>query len=280
MNKSNSAALYALISGVIWSFTGLLCKLVSWNSFTLMGARSLVALAVLGIGRGSFRIRPSKGLWITGAGISLTSLLYMTALRLTCAANAIVLQYTSSVFVILYMLLVKKQRPLKSEAAAAAFVILGVCLCFAGGLAAGQLTGNLIALLSGVTFAMVFISTRYSGCDPLDGVYFGTLLSCPFAVFTFFDSAFSPTPVQLLILLAMGCGLGLGYLFFSLGMRQGISAVKACIISNVEPVLNPIWIFVFMGEKPGALNIVGAAVVLLAITLQSLYENQKSKRAA
>ena len=277
MKKQTSAAMFAFLSGLIWSFTGLFSKLVPWSSFTLAGARSLVALAVLGLGRGSFRVRPNRGMWVSGAGITLTSVLYMTALRMTSAANAIVLQYTASVFVILYMFLVKKQRPLKSEMIAAGFVVLGVCLCFAGSLGGGSLLGDAIALLSGVTFAAVFISGRYSGNDPLDGVYFGTLLSCAFAVAVPFDPAFSFTLGQMLVLLALGCGLGLGYLFFSLAMRRGISAVKACIISNVEPVLNPMWVFAFMGEKPDALGIAGAAVVLLAITLQSLYEARRRK---
>ena len=126
MDKQNKAALYALAGGVIWSFSGLLSRLVSWNSFSLVALRALVATVILGLCRGSFRIRPNKGLWLCGLGISATSLLYMSALRFTSTANAIVLQYTASVFVILYMLLVKRQKPLKSELIATIFVILAV----------------------------------------------------------------------------------------------------------------------------------------------------------
>lgn len=280
MNKQKSAALFAFLSGLIWSFTGLFSKLVSWSSYTLVGVRAIVALVVLGLGRGSFRIRPNKGMWISALGITMTSLLYMSAIRLTSTANAIVLQYTASIFVILYMFLIKKQRPLKSELIAALFVILGVCLCFADGLGGGRLLGNVIGLLSGVSYAVVFLSTRYSGNDPLDGVYFGTLVSCAFALAAPFDRGFALTGQQMLMALCLGGGLGLGYLFFSLSMRRGISAVEACIISNVEPVLNPMWVFLFMGENPGVLSILGAAVVLLAVTLQSLYEAARGKRGA
>ena len=278
MDKQNKAALLVFLGGLAWSFTGLFSKMVSWSSFTLVGARSIPALMLLGLGRGSFRIRPNKGLWITAAGITLTSLLYMTAIRLTSTANAIVLQYTASVFVILYSFLVKKQRPLRSELIAAGFVILGVCLCFGSGLSGGHLIGNLVGLLSGVSYSIVFLSTRYSDNDPLDGVYFGTLVSCVFAAAVPFDPAFSFTGRQLLVVLAMGAGLGFGYLLFSLGMRAGISAVKASVISNVEPVLNPVWVFLAMGENPGALSIIGASVVLLAVTLQSVYEARKAKQ--
>ena len=279
MDKQNKAALCALVGGVIWSFSGLLSRLVSWNSFTLVALRAVVATFILGLCRGGFRIRPNKGLWLCGLGISVTSLLYMSALRFTSSANAIVLQYTASVFVILYMLLVKHQKPLKSELIATFFVILGVCLCFSGGLSGGTLLGNLLGLLSGMTYAVVFLTTRHAGNDPVDSVYFGTLLSCALLVAVPFDRGFSVTPRDLIIMLALGCSLGLGYLFFSLGMRYGLSPVRSCIISNAEPVLNPIWVFLLLGENPGAMSILGAAVVLLAITAQSVYEARRGKQA-
>ena len=279
MDKQNKAALYALASGVIWSFSGLLSRLVSWNSFSLVALRALVATVILGLCRGSFRVRPNKGLWLCGLGVSATSLLYMSALRFTSTANAIVLQYTASVFVILYMLLVKHQKPLKSELIATVFVILGVCLCFSGGLSGGTLLGNLLGLLSGMTYAVVFLTTRYAGNDPVDSVYFGTLLSCLLTVVVPFDKGFSFNLRELAIMLALGCSLGLGYLFFSLGMRYGLSPVRSCIISNAEPVLNPVWVFLLLGENPGVMSIVGAAVVLAAITVQSIYEARKTKAA-
>ena len=277
MNKQNKAVLFALLGGVIWSFSGLFSKMVSWSSFTLVGARAVIAVLILGAGRGSFRVKPNKGMWLNAAGITLTSLLYMSAIRLTSTANAIVLQYTASVFVILYMFLVRHQRPLRSELIATLFVIAGVCLCFANGLSGGHLLGNLLGLLSGMTYSIVFLSTRYSGNDPVDSVYFGTLISCLFFLFAPFDPAFSFTGHQLLIMLALGCSLGLGYLFFSLGMRYGLSAIKSCIISNVEPVLNPIWVFLVIRESPGLFSILGASIVLLSITLQTLYESRRGK---
>ena len=277
MDEQNKAALYALAGGIIWSFSGLFSRMVSWNSFTLVALRALVAAVILGLSRGSFRIRPNKGLWLCGLGISMTSLLYMTALHFTSTANAVVLQYTASVFVILYLFLVKRQKPLKSEVIATFFVILGVCLCFSGGLSGGTLLGNLLGLLSGMTYAVVFLTTRYAGNDPVDSVYFGTLLSCLMAVAVPFDPGFAVTLWDLAIMLGLGCSLGLGYLFFSLGMRYGLSPVRSCIISNAEPVLNPIWVFLILGEHPGVMNVVGAAVVLAAITVQSVYEARRAK---
>lgn len=276
---NGAAALLTFAAGLSWSFTGMFTKLVGWNSFTLAGVRAIFALLVLGLARGSFRVRPNQGMWLSAVGVTVTSLLFMSAARLTTAANAIVLQYTASIFVILYMLLFKKQRPLKSELVAAFFVMLGVCLCFAGGLEGGRLLGNILGLCSGVTFAMMFLANRYSGNDPLDNVYFGTLASVPFALSACFDPHFSLSLPQLGCGVGLGVGLGLGYLFLALGARRGISPVASCIISNVEPVLNPIWVFLAVGENPGVYSIAGAAIVLLAVTLQSLYEVRRAARA-
>ena len=277
-HQSGSAALLTFAAGLSWSFTGMFTKLVAWSSFTLVGVRALIALLILGLARGSFRVRPNKGMWASAVGVTVTSVLFLSAARLTTAANAIVLQYTASVFIILYMLIFKKQRPLKSEMVAAMFVLLGVCLCFAGGMEGGRLLGNILGLCSGVTFSVMFLANRYSGNDPLDGIYFGTLASCPFALSVFFDPNFSPTLPQLSCGLGLGVCLGLGYLFLALGARRGISPVASCIISNVEPVLNPIWVFLAVGENPGVYSIAGALIVLLAVTLQSLYEMRRTAR--
>lgn len=272
------APLFIFLSGFVWSFTGLFSKLVPWGPFTLVGFRSVVATVMLALIRGTFRVRPNKAMWLGAAGSLLTSLLYMIAIRFTAPANAIVFQYTAPVFVILYTFFVKKQKPLRSELVSAVFVMLGVCLCFASGLGSGRLAGDLVALLSGVSYAMVFLVARYSDNDPLDNVYLGMLLSCLFMAFVPFDANFSLTPSHLLVGVCMGLGLGGGYLFFSLGMRRKISPVAAVIISNVEPVLNPVWVFLITRENPGMLTILGAAVVLLSATLQPIYEAWKERR--
>lgn len=276
MKQQNKAALSALAGGLIWSFSGLLSKLVPWSSFSLVGLRAVVAAVILGLSRGSFRVRPNRAMWLNAAGISVTSLLYMSAIRLTSTANAIVLQYTAPVFVILYMFAVKKQRPRRSEVVAAAFVALGVVLCFSGGLGKGSLAGDLLGLLSGVTYSVVFLSARASGNDPVDGVYLGTLVSCVMLPAAFLDSGVRPELPQLAAMLALGSSLGLGYLFFSLGMRWGLSPLRSCVISNVEPVMNPVWVFLFLGESPGAACILGAAIVLAAVTGQSVYEARRA----
>ena len=279
--QRHTGTICIFLAAVLYSIGGLCMKVIPWSGLSINGARTGIALIVLVIYLAVIRhpLRMNRWVALGTMFIFLTNVLFAMANKMSTAANAIVLQYTASIFVILYMLLFKKQRPLKSELVAAFFVMLGVCLCFAGGLEGGRLLGNILGLCSGVTFAMMFLANRYSGNDPLDNVYFGTLVGVPFALSACFDPHFSLSLPQLGCGVGLGVGLGLGYLFLALGARRGISPVASCIISNVEPVLNPIWVFLAVGENPGVYSIAGAAIVLLAVTLQSLYEIRRAARA-
>ena len=265
-------------TGVCFSFSGILSKLTTWSPLTVVAGRGLLAAIILGIARRSFKPKLGRGEWIGAIGLCGTGLLFMFANRLTTLANAIVLQYAMPIFVVLYCALVKREKPQKVELFAVIVMISGVCLCFAEGLGGGSILGDALALLSSVTYAALFLSARYGDCDSLDMVYLGQLMACCFLVFIPFDSGFSFTIQNLLVWLAMGTCLGVGYLLFALGMKGGISPLSAAVIANVEPVLNPTWAFLVLGENPGTLAIIGACIVLAAATMYSLLPIMNTKK--
>jgi drug/metabolite transporter (DMT)-like permease len=266
------SAAYIFLAGVVWSFTGVLVKQTTWAALTLVGTRGLIAGIIIGLARKSFRIPSGKNVWIGALGLTSTSLLFMTANKLTSAANAIVLQYAAPIFVMLFSFLLYRQKPARSEALTVLCVMAGVILCFLQGLGGGSLYGDLLALLSAVTYAVVFVAAKQPGCKPMDYVYLACLLSSLFLVTVPLDGGFAVTPSLLLVGLGTGLGLGFGYLFFALGLKGNISPITAVLVANTEPVLNPLWAFLFAGENPGLLAIIGAAIVLLSITLKSLFD--------
>jgi drug/metabolite transporter (DMT)-like permease len=245
-------------AGILWSFNGALCKLTSWGVLTLVSARGLIAILIIGKARGSYRIKSGKGEWMGALGVTGTSVLFILACKLTTAANAIVLQYAAPAFVILFSTIRMKQRPSREELCAALFVMLGVLLCFANGLGGGTLLGDSLALFSAATYSLVFLSAKYTSCSPVDYMYLGSLLSSLFVIFIPFDNGFSLTPQHISVWIALGCCLGFGDLMFSIGLRGNVSPVSASIITNVEAVLNPIWAFIAAGEAPGTLSVIGA----------------------
>ena len=272
MRDSRIGAIQVALGATCWSFAGVLGKWLPWNAFTINGLRSLVAVLLLALARRSFRVRLSRGTVLGALGVTLTSMLYMAAIKLTTSANAIVLQYAAPAFVILFCWLFYGQRPSLRSVITAALIMLGVVLCFADRMGGGHLLGNLLALASAVTFALVFFCARMPDTNPADYSYLGLLLCVPSAVCGFFDPAMSARPSEWLAVLGLGVCLAGGYYFISAAMGR-VSPVFTVLLSNLEPVLNPIWVALFLpglGEVPGGMALVGSAIVLVTAAVYSL----------
>ena len=268
--RGHSALLVAL-AGICWSFAGVLSRFTDWSGFSLTGFRSIIAILLLGAMRKSFRPRNTKWNWIGALGVLATSTLFMTANKLTSAANAIVLQYAMTAIVIVVQIAFFRVRPRGRDVRAAALVMLGVVLCFCQGLGRGQFLGDLVAFGSAFTWAVVFLAARMPGVDSMSYAYQGNLLASLFVLCMPFDPAVRASrPGDWIVPAVMGLCLGVGYLFFALGMRRKISPTTAAIVANIEPVLNPVWVLIVLGEAPGALSVLGAAVVLVTVTTYSL----------
>ncbi|MBQ3080018.1 MAG: DMT family transporter [Clostridia bacterium] len=278
--------LMILLSAVAWSFSGVLSKGLSWNGFSKAGVRGVIAVFIFACARRSFKVKLTPGHILGALGVSLTSLLYMTAIRFTTSANAIVLQYSMPVYVILLLFILYRRKPSVRDMIAVPFVLLGVILCCMKGESGGEgkLIGDILALISGLTFALVYVASRIPGSDPMSYSYLGNIFSAFMAVSIFFDpnvhfhAADTVTRAmvieQWVRILLLGLSLSFGYLFLAYGIRH-TPPVTAAIISNMEPVLNPVWTFLFIGEAPGILGIVGAGIVLITSTLHSCLPSRK-----
>lgn len=272
MKQSHIGAIQVALGALFWSFAGVLGKWLPWNALTINGIRSLVAAILLGVARKSFKVRMTRGTVLGALAVMLTSLLYMAAIKLTTSANAIVLQYAAPAFVILFCWLFYGQRPDWRSVVTAALIMLGVVLCFADRMGGGRLAGNLLAVLSAITFALVFFCARMPDANPADYSYLGLLMCVPALLFGFFDPAMSANPMEWLVVVALGVCLAAGYYFVSAAMGR-VSPISAVLLSNLEPVLNPIWVAVFLpqlGERPGGMALVGSAIVLVTAAVYSL----------
>jgi len=261
-------------AGVCWSFAGLLSKFAPWSALSLVGFRALIAVLLLGWSRRSFRPVHSLGNWLGGAGVVSTAILFIYANKLTSAANAIVLQYAMPAVVIVVQAVLFRVIPKKKDMVATVLVTAGILLCFSqgmGGESDDALIGDLLALLSSVTWALVFLAARMPNVDAVSYVYMGNLLGCGFLISLPFDRGIGTGGWEgWLAAAAMGLCLGIGYICFGKGLGGGLSPTAAAIVSIVEPILNPIWVFLFKGEDPGYLAILGAVIVLATVTWHSI----------
>jgi len=268
MNQKKGTLLVVL-AALSWSVAGVLGKYTTWSPLATAGFRSIIATIIMAIVRGGIKVNLTKANLLGAFGCTATSIIFVMANKLTTAANAIVLQYAMTAVIILFNWLIYRQKPTRRDAITALFVIIGVVLCSADDLSGGSMLGNFLAIVTAFTFALVFFCSKLPGASATDYNFLGLALGMPCILFAINDPGATFTVSNILALTGMGLGLAGGYIFISYGMKYA-TPLSAAITANIEPVLNPIWVFIFLGEAPGVTAILGAIVVLTTVTIYSI----------
>lgn len=260
--------LLLVITALLWSSGGLLIKLVEWNPVAISGMRSLIAaLMMLAIIRRPRLPRTLPQIAGTLAYAS-TVTLFVISNKLTTAANAILLQYTAPIYVALLGAWFLKERVGRSDWITIFLVLGGMVLFFIDDLKAGGLVGNLIALLSGICFAVSIVCLRsQKSASPLETVFWGNtltaLIGAPFMI-----SSPLRGPESWLGLLLLGVfQLGLSYVLYTIAIKK-VSALEGVLIPVIEPIMNPVLVFLVLGEAPAIWAIAGGSLVLVSITMR------------
>ena len=266
MKRLNHGPLFLLCAAVLWSFGGVLSKYIPWNALTIACLRGLLSAMVGFAALGTFRLRITRTKLLTAICYFLVSILFIYANKLTSAGNAIVLQNTSPIYIILFSMLIYKQRPTKLEIGTVILLLSGVILSCVQDIGSGKIWGNLLAIICGVFFAAIFFTSQLPGANALESVILGNLFYLFCIPFLFFDSQFMHSSgTSILCILFMGIfQMGLSWVFFSKGIQQ-TPALGANFITMLEPVLSPCWAFLFLIERMGVLSLLGGAIVISTI---------------
>ena len=264
-----------------FSLGGLLIKLIPWNPLAINGVRNLIASAVIGCFLIVTRHRLKMNLTVLAGAVCMAGVttFYTIANKLTSAGNAIVLQYTAPIWIIVLMYLFFGKKPGKREVTAIGIVLAGIVCFFFEGLTTGKIAGDLTALLSGFFYAGVFMLNSFEKGDALSSMFFGQLL-CGICLspFVLGETVFT-LPVLAAVFVLGTVQVGLAYILFSVGTAY-TDPVTASILNAVEPILNPILVAVFYGERLGMLSVIGAAVVIGGVLFYNLTglksENKKT----
>ncbi|HKD12049.1 MAG TPA: DMT family transporter [Thermoanaerobaculia bacterium] len=261
--------LLVLGAALIWSTGGVAIKAVTDSALKVAFYRSAFAALALWI---MLRPRPRRLTPAFAAGlVSYAACLttFVVATKWTTAANAIFLQYSGVVWVLLFSPLVVGEPLHLRDIAAVVAAFGGMALFFVGKLRAGG-AGDGIALLSGVFFAGLVLSLRrerHAGAEA--AVTYGNVLAAA-ALLPFVARDLSLTPRSLAILAFLGVvQIGVSYVLFVRGL-ESVPATQASLIGMAEPVLNPIWVFLILGERPSPFAVLGGAIVLGAIGWRTL----------
>ena len=276
--KSETKAVIALVgSALLWSTGGVFIKLVDWNGFAIAGTRSLIASFVLltYIKKPSFEFRfPLIAAAISSA---CTMTLYVLANKMTTAANTILLQYTAPVYVAVLAWVILKEKPTADNWIALIVIVFGMLLFFTGKLSPGNMFGNVLAVLSGLGLAFFAVFMRMQkGNSPFESFFLAHLITFVVSIPFILKSGFPEASGWAGIFMLGVFQLGFASLLFSYGIRQ-VSALKAMLILTLEPILNPVWVFLFTGEVPGVYAVAGGVFIIAAVLFTTIYSSRRER---
>ena len=259
------------VAALLLSIGGLCIKMIPWQPLSINSFRSIIALAILipfaKITRVPFRLTPGV---LAGAGaVWGATTLYTVATKLTTAGNAVLLQFTAPMFVILFMWLVFRERPRRLDIVACLCIFGGVVCFFLDSLGSGRFVGDVIAVLSGICYAWVFMMQRLPGGSPLWSTILGQALGAVVGLPSLVqETQFDGTSLLFGALLGV-FQLGLAYAFLTTGLKYA-KPITASLVTGIEPVLNPILVALVVGETLSPLALVGGAVVFLSVMIYNL----------
>lgn len=280
MTEKRKGVLFVFVAAVLYSLGGLCIKLIpDWSGLALNAGRNGIALVVYMIFFAATRHRPRFNRWIfLGACcVCATNVLFAVANKMTTAANTIVLEYTAPIFVILLSAIFLRRRPDRLDLAACAVVFLGVLCFFLESLGGGHLSGDLLALLSGVTYGGVFMLNEVPNGDPISSVFWSAMMSTLIGL---------PQMVQqprlegtaLVSMLVLGVfQLGLAFVFLTVGLKT-TSSITASLVTGIEPVLNPVLVAVFYHEYMGVFSVIGACIVIFGVVGYNVLKEKQQAR--
>lgn len=269
MKSTTKASLLLAVTAIMWSTGGLFIKLVHWNALAIAGMRSLIASSVF---FAYLLLKKQKISWnrqtfLCGAALAATMLLFVAANKLTTSANAVLLQSSSPVHIIWISTLFYRARYSRRDYIAVGIAMAGILLFFLDSLSPGNLLGNILGLLSGITMAAMTVTTSHQPDAAsatgalLLGHLFTALIGTPCLLLP--GNEVNGTSVLCLLFLGL-FQLGIPYLLYGLAAQKTPPLLSSLIVM-LEPLLNPVWVFLAVGEAPGLFALIGGGVVLVTV---------------
>jgi drug/metabolite transporter (DMT)-like permease len=271
VSERSLGILYIIIAALLWSTGGIGIKAIDDPPLKVTFYRSVFAAITLFLifrrDGSRFPRTPAFFAAIVAYGMCLTS--FVIATRWTTAANAIFLQYAGVVWVLLLSPLVLREPMRRRDVIAIVFALSGMALFFIGKFEARGMAGNAMALLSSVFFAMLILALRREHDASRAAVTWGNV-AIALVLLPFVANDLSLSLRSFLALLFLGVfQIGVAYAFFVKGLRY-VTATQASLTGMLEPVANPIWVLLFLGEQPSKFALAGAVVVLAAIAWHTM----------
>ncbi len=251
-----------------YSLQGVTLKFISCSPLAFNGMEKLLCFIFLGMARRSFRIRFSKEAIPGAIFLYLSSVLFMAANKMTTAANAVILQYTNPIFVILISGLFLHHKIRKKDVLFVCAMMGGMVLFFLDDIGVGSMLGNGIAILSGVAMALSNVYAHHGKADVGEYAMINCMISMAVGLLSalFFPPHLTWQTAGGAAFYGIFCS-GLPLWLFSRGAPR-VRPLEISMLLMLEPVCGPLWVALIVGELPGKMALAGAAVIFGALAFQ------------
>ena len=266
--------IFIIIAATLLSTGGIILKYVDMNPMAIASSRGMFSAAIVWIYLKKPKFTFSKAQVGGAISYSLMVIGFIVANQLTTAANAIILQFTAPIFIAILGVWILKEKIYWYDWLAIGIVSGGMLLFFIDDVDGGSSIGNIVAILSGVALAGVTISMRFQKeGSPVETTLLGHLITIFIGVPFLFGASFTLQNLIGIFLLGV-FQLGIAYIFYALAIKH-LTALEAILIMFLEPILNPIWVFIGVGERPSIYSLIGGAIVIVTVATRSIYIHKK-----
>ena len=269
--RKNRAMLLMVITAAMWSLGGIFIKLISWNPFLIAGVRSGISGSIMALYMAAThtRFKLNRYSLLAGMGLGCSATLFTIANKLTTAANAIVLQYTAPIFILLISAVFFKEKMQKQDILVVCITMGGMVLFFLDQLSPGNLLGNVLGILAGVTLGQMFVMVGRGGDDDatrMSGILIAHMITLMIGVPVGLPQTEEVAAIEILYVIILGVfQLGIPYVLYGIASRD-CPPLACSLIGMLEPLLNPVWVAIFIGEVPGPFALAGAVIIIATVT--------------
>ena len=264
-----TSLVFLIITAILWSTSGILIRIMDWQPAAILAGRSIFSGLLFFIYLRRFPRKWTRWQLLAASGYILTQFLYVTSVKMTTVANAIFLQYTAPIYIIFLGYWLLKEKPTRADWVSMLVIFTGLLLFFGDGLSLDGFYGNILAAMSGGTMALMMIAMRaQKHANPAESILlanvFTATLGFPFVLHAHW------TVLNWAIVVYLGVfQIGLSFLLYSIAIKH-VPALEATLLGTLEPILSPLWVFLFLGERPGNNALLGALIVLAGVVYNAL----------
>ena len=263
--------LLMVITAAMWSLGGIFIKLISWSPFLIAGIRSGISGSIMAMYMAATHthFKLNRYSVLAGVGLAFSATLFTIANKLTTAANAIVLQYTAPIFILIISAIFFKQKMQKRDVLVVCITMGGMVLFFLDQLSPGNMLGNLFGILAGIFLAQMFVMVGRGGDDDatrMSGIMIAHVLTLMIGLPIGIPQTTEIAAIEIVYVIILGVfQLGIPYVLYGIASRD-CPPLACSLIGMLEPLLNPVWVAIFIGEVPGPFALVGAVIIIATVS--------------